>query len=129
MIAIDMKLITIDSLLIQKCTQLFSFIFFVFFFTHNAIFSPTSQSLQTTWYFQLIRKKESVRLCSAARQTSGIAKHLERNGRRNNILTLLDMYDKDERNPPGYIHHDTYEYRMSVTLSLSFFLEIGDFDV
>lgn len=40
MIAIDMKLITIDGLLIQKSTQLFSFIFFVFVFTHNAIFSP-----------------------------------------------------------------------------------------
>lgn len=43
-----------------------------------------------------------------------------RNGRRNNILTLLDMYNEDEHNPPGHVHLDTYEYRMSVTLSLSF---------
>lgn len=93
------------------------------------ILSPHPKASKQRGIFKLCNKKESVRLCSAVRQTSGIAKHLERNGRRNNILTLLDMYDKDERNPPGYIHHDTYEYRMSVTLSLSFFLEIGDFDV
>ena len=64
--------------------------------------------------------------CSAAHQQSGIAKHLTKNGRRNNILTLLDMYNKDEHNLPGYIHLDTYGYRMSVTLSLSFsFLKLA----
>ena len=126
MIPINMILVSINSFLIYKTTLLYNFISRCRIVIYRCIINNIKLKLilspppkpPKTWYFIRLNKK-SVRPCPA-HQLPGIAKHLTKNGRRNNILTLLDMYKLDRHNLTIISTFNTYKYRMSVTLFLSF---------